>query len=127
MNSGLARYKDFKTAVAQEFAWDFLVFGEAIELFSIIHNVRVEVFQDSTAVDQFFCCLHRLVTLKSYTPHLQSLINTQEDLLVELYPNYKNSPLESYLLSSVANFEGFSGYNPLVRITRFLKHQALNT
>jgi len=127
MNSGLVRYKDFKTALAQELAGDFLVFGEAIELFSILHNVRVELFQDSTAVDQFFCCLHRLVTLVSYAPQLQSLIHTQEDFLVELYPNYKNSSLKSYLYSSRANFEGFSGYSLLVRITRFLKHQALNT
>jgi len=126
MNSGLNRYKQLKEALAFEFVGDFLILGEAVELFSILHDLRLEIFVDSTTVDQFFCCLHRLVTLKSYTPQLQSLILTQENILIELYPNFKNSHLEDYIINNIANFEGFSGHNPLVRITRFLKHQALN-
>jgi len=50
MNPGLARYKEFRTALAQEFADDFLIFGKAIELFSIFHK-RVKIFQDFKVVD----------------------------------------------------------------------------
>jgi len=58
---------------------------------------------------------------------MPKLIHTQEEFLEDLYPNYRYSPLESYIISSITNFEEFTDYNSMVRITRFLKHQALNT
>jgi len=113
-------------ALALEFVGDFLILGEAIELVSILHDLWLEIFVNSTTKDQFFCCLYRLITLRSYTSQLKSLILIQKNILIELYPNFKNSYLEDYIINNIKNFEGFSGQNPLVRITRFLKHQALN-
>jgi len=97
-----------------------------MELFSILHELKVEKFTDSTIVDQTFCCLYRQVPLRNYTPQLQNPIQSQETILIELSPNYENSQVENYLISNITNFEGFSGHNPLVVITRLLKHQALN-